>query len=75
MSVEFARRHIGPSAEEQRRMLDTIGYGSVDELMDAAIPGVDPRQRAAATCRRRRPRPRCSPSCARSPGGTGRWSP
>jgi glycine dehydrogenase len=40
MSVEFARRHIGMSAEEQRRMLDAIGYGSVDELMDAAIPGV-----------------------------------
>ena len=40
MSVEFARRHIGASAEEQRRMLDAIGYGSVDELMDAAIPGV-----------------------------------
>ena len=40
MSVEFARRHIGLSAEEQRRMLDAIGYGSVDELMDAAIPGV-----------------------------------
>jgi len=38
--VPFAARHIGPSAEEQRRMLDTVGYGSVDELMDAAIPEV-----------------------------------
>jgi glycine cleavage system P protein (glycine dehydrogenase) len=36
--TEFARRHIGSSPDEQRRMLDTIGYGSVDELMDAAIP-------------------------------------
>jgi glycine dehydrogenase len=35
----FARRHIGPSPDEQQRMLETIGYGSVDELMDAAIPG------------------------------------
>jgi glycine dehydrogenase len=34
----FAHRHIGPDAEQQRRMLDTVGYGSVDELMDAAIP-------------------------------------
>ncbi|MGC9667759.1 aminomethyl-transferring glycine dehydrogenase [Planosporangium sp. 12N6] len=34
----FARRHIGASAAEQRHMLDTIGYGSIDELMDAAIP-------------------------------------
>ncbi|GIJ73303.1 aminomethyl-transferring glycine dehydrogenase [Virgisporangium ochraceum] len=40
MDVPFSRRHIGASPEEQRRMLDAIGYGSVDELMDAAIPGV-----------------------------------
>jgi glycine dehydrogenase len=36
--VPFAGRHIGPSPEEQRRMLDAVGYGSVEELMDAAIP-------------------------------------
>ena len=36
--MSFASRHIGPSAEEQRRMLEVTGYGSVDELMDAAIP-------------------------------------
>jgi glycine dehydrogenase len=36
--VPFAGRHIGPSPDEQRRMLDTVGYGSVEELMDAAIP-------------------------------------
>src|SRR4051794_12817193 len=34
----FAHRHIGASADEQRQMLDTIGYGSIDDLMDAAIP-------------------------------------
>jgi glycine dehydrogenase len=34
----FERRHIGPDADEQRRMLEAVGYGSVDELMDAAIP-------------------------------------
>jgi glycine dehydrogenase len=34
----FARRHIGASPDEQRHMLERIGYGSVDELMDAAIP-------------------------------------
>src|SRR5690554_5345921 len=34
----FAHRHIGPDLEQQRRMLETIGYGSIDELMDAAIP-------------------------------------
>src|SRR5215475_8208097 len=38
--VPFAGRHIGPRLDEQRRMLDVIGYGSLDELMDAAIPEV-----------------------------------
>ncbi len=38
--VPFAARHIGPNPDEQRRMLDAVGYGSVDELMDAAIPEV-----------------------------------
>ena len=38
--VPFAARHIGPSPDEQRRMLEMVGYGSVEELMDAAIPEV-----------------------------------
>ncbi|MFC0533613.1 aminomethyl-transferring glycine dehydrogenase [Phytohabitans kaempferiae] len=38
--MSFAARHIGPSGAEQRRMLETVGYGSLDELMDAAIPEV-----------------------------------
>ncbi len=38
--LPFASRHIGPDADEQRRMLDAIGYSSIDELMDAAIPEV-----------------------------------
>ena len=37
---EFADRHIGTTAEAQRRMLDVVGYGGVEELMDAAIPEV-----------------------------------
>ncbi|MFI5841271.1 aminomethyl-transferring glycine dehydrogenase [Catenuloplanes sp. NPDC051500] len=36
----FSARHIGPSAEDQRRMVQAIGYGSVEELMDVAIPEV-----------------------------------
>src|SRR6201994_4430986 len=36
--VEFARRHIGPSAAEQQRMLDTGGYTTLDELTEAALP-------------------------------------
>ncbi len=36
----FSRRHIGASPDEQRRMLETIGYDSTEELMVAAIPEV-----------------------------------
>ena len=34
----FARRHIGPAPEDLVRMLKATGYGSVDDLMDTAIP-------------------------------------
>ncbi|SCF12306.1 glycine dehydrogenase [Micromonospora viridifaciens] len=37
---QFADRHIGPDPDAERRMLETVGYGSIDELMDAAIPEV-----------------------------------
>ncbi|MEW2443008.1 aminomethyl-transferring glycine dehydrogenase [Micromonospora marina] len=37
---QFADRHIGPGRDDERRMLGTVGYDSVDELMDAAIPEV-----------------------------------
>ncbi|MBQ1046457.1 MULTISPECIES: aminomethyl-transferring glycine dehydrogenase [unclassified Micromonospora] len=41
MTVEqFADRHIGPGRDDERRMLEAVGYSSVDELMDAAIPEV-----------------------------------
>ena len=36
--VPFARRHIGPDAEAQAKMLAQVGYGSLDELTDAAVP-------------------------------------
>jgi glycine dehydrogenase len=34
----FVRRHIGPSEAEIGRMLDFLGYGSLDDLIGAAIP-------------------------------------
>ena len=38
-SVEgFAARHIGPSADEQAKMLAVVGYGSRQELASAAVP-------------------------------------
>ncbi|GAA3781967.1 aminomethyl-transferring glycine dehydrogenase [Micromonospora maritima] len=37
---QFADRHIGPGRDDERRMLEAVGYSSLDELMDAAIPEV-----------------------------------
>jgi glycine dehydrogenase len=34
----FERRHNGPGAAEIRQMLEAVGYGSLDELIDVAIP-------------------------------------
>ncbi|MGH3261963.1 MAG: glycine dehydrogenase (aminomethyl-transferring), partial [Trebonia sp.] len=34
----FAVRHIGPSEEDQRAMLATLGYASLDDLVSAALP-------------------------------------
>src|SRR5689334_19831048 len=34
----FATRHIGPSADEQRRMLDALGYADLDALLAEAVP-------------------------------------
>jgi len=36
--MEFARRHIGPSPDEQRRMLAAVGFASLNKLTEAALP-------------------------------------
>ncbi|HSV39110.1 MAG TPA: glycine dehydrogenase (aminomethyl-transferring), partial [Nocardioidaceae bacterium] len=35
----FVDRHIGPDDAEQAHMLSALGFGSLDELMTAAVPG------------------------------------
>jgi glycine dehydrogenase len=35
---DFPDRHIGPRAGELSRMLDVLGYDSLDALVDAAVP-------------------------------------
>jgi glycine dehydrogenase len=35
----FTERHVGPDEAEQQRMLEVLGFGSLTELMDAAVPG------------------------------------
>lgn len=37
-SSPFENRHIGPDAAAQEKMLAQVGYGSLDELSDAAVP-------------------------------------
>lgn len=34
----FPRRHIGPSPKDAARMLEAVGFDSLDELIDATIP-------------------------------------
>ncbi|MEI6350530.1 MAG: aminomethyl-transferring glycine dehydrogenase [Verrucomicrobiota bacterium] len=34
----FARRHLGSNAEETAQMLQTLGFESLDQLIDAAVP-------------------------------------
>jgi glycine dehydrogenase len=35
----FQHRHIGPNESELAEMLGALGLASLDELIDAAIPG------------------------------------
>jgi glycine dehydrogenase len=37
-SAGFAARHIGPSADEQAKMLAVVGHGSLEDLAAAALP-------------------------------------
>ncbi|MGP9650271.1 aminomethyl-transferring glycine dehydrogenase [Glutamicibacter sp. AOP38-B1-38] len=45
-SSEFVSRHIGPRPADANHMLQTLGYSSLDELIDTAVPA-DIRQGAA----------------------------
>ncbi|MDZ4661106.1 MAG: aminomethyl-transferring glycine dehydrogenase [Pseudomonadota bacterium] len=38
MSFTFARRHIGPDAAQQKKMLDSLGLTSLDELINKTVP-------------------------------------
>ena len=36
--MDYISRHIGPDQAEQRKMLDALGYDSIDALIAAAVP-------------------------------------
>jgi glycine dehydrogenase len=37
--AEFIQRHIGPSVKQQAEMAQTLGYNSLDALIDDTVPG------------------------------------
>ena len=37
-SKEFIYRHIGPTKDEQVKMLNTVGYNTLDDLMKNTVP-------------------------------------
>ena len=37
-SKEFIKRHIGPSPEDQLKMLKHVGYNTLDDLMVNTVP-------------------------------------
>jgi len=53
----FVLRHIGPTGEDQRAMLATLGYESLDDLLTAALPEDVPAPASLAAL----PRPRTEP--------------
>ena len=67
----FADRHIGiAAADDQQRMLDAIGYASLDDLLGDAVPA-SIREKLALALPPAAVRGRASPpNCARSPRAT-----
>jgi len=39
MATAFSARHIGTDSDQQALMLNRIGYSTLDDLMNAAVPG------------------------------------
>ena len=35
---DFLKRHIGPSKEDQSKMLNELDYNSLDDLIDNTVP-------------------------------------
>ena len=35
---DFLKRHIGPSSEDQNKMLNQLKYKSLDDLIDNTVP-------------------------------------
>lgn len=56
-SARYVSRHIGPNETERAAMLKRVGYASLEELLDAAVPpGLSPKifLNPRIRCRRKR---------------------
>ena len=69
-SVPFARRHIGPAPEDQAKMLAVLGYSSLEDLVDTAVPVLGAQRHARSRWTPAAPSTRCSTSCVSSPAAT-----
>ena len=73
-ALPFVDRHIGLRPEDVDAMLETLGFDSLDALMDAAVPGGIRATRGAGPAGRRGPRTPSPASSARSRPRTTRLS-
>ena len=39
LKLDYISRHVGPNQDEQQKLLDALGYESIDALIAAAVPG------------------------------------
>lgn len=52
--MSFIDRHLGPRSADAEQMLETLGYSSLDALMDAVVPSqirLDGELQLPARCR------------------------
>ena len=73
-ALPFVDRHIGLRPEDIDAMLETLGFDSLDALMDAAVPGGIRASADAGPAARRSPRTPWPASCGRSRPRTTRVS-
>ena len=73
-ALPFVDRHIGLRPEDIDTMLETLGFDSLDALMEAAVPGGIRTERGAGPAGRRRARTPWPASCGRSRPTTTRAS-
>ena len=71
-AAEFASRHIGVAdGADEQRMLEAVGYSSMDDLLADAVPASIREKLVTGPPAGARRRPTSRRNCASSPGATG----